>query len=131
MKKVALIALLLASTSPAHADKLDDSFPEIQGTWCYLRQDGATTTYARTDPTTKKRCSKTGKVEWITIDNVATFSGSEYSCLAKEGGDFRKVGRHMMFKFDYRCSGEGYKWRKVVSFLIDADGNLRVGIDKK
>jgi hypothetical protein len=135
MKKlaIALTAVLLLS-SQSRADKISDSFSEVEGTWCYLKRTDDTaaviTAYARLDPTTKKPCTKTGSTEWISIDKVATLSGSEYTCMVHEGGDYHKMDNRMMFSFKYRCKGEGRKWNMRALIVIRPDGNLRVGILK-
>jgi hypothetical protein len=133
MRKLLLAAAACALLAmQAHADKISDSFSEFEGTWCFLRSiDKDITEYTRLNPKTKKPCTRGGNTDWITINNVATFSGSEHTCLAIEGGDYRKIGNHMMFKFKYRCTGEGYKWSNVTSLRIsDTTGNLQVLVDK-
>jgi hypothetical protein len=136
MRKLLLVTAATCAllATQASADKLSDSFSEVEGTWCYLRHDKDITIYTRLDPTTKKPCSKTGNIDWISIDNVATLRGSEHTCIAREGGDYRliryKIGPRMMFKFEYRCSGEGHKWVNHTSLIVDAHGNLVVGIEK-
>ena len=98
MKKLLLatVACTLLATQ-VHADKLDDSFVEVPGLWCWSPEtknlDKApkgwhTTIYTRIDASTKKRCNKTrGNGDWIYIDNNTGISGSEYTCVTVEGGD--------------------------------------------
>src|SRR2546428_401285 len=130
MKKLLLAAVTTcALLTQAHADKISDTFAEVEGLWCYSPEtknlDKApkgwvTTIYTRVDASTKKRCNRiSGNTDWIYIDNNTGTSGSEYTCVTVEGGDNGEQsvemadGRHvkkMVFVFRQRCKAEGYKW---------------------
>jgi hypothetical protein len=140
MKKFLLTAVALIALAPqAHADRIDDSFSELEGTWCVLQErvDGKEITiYSRKDPVTKKPCSKTGSTTWITINRDASISGSEHTCKVQQGGDFKRINvkpevSRMVFSFVYQCTAEGYRWSSSSLMWIDGDGNLKVGVAKK
>jgi hypothetical protein len=133
MKKLLVTAACLAMlVTQAQADKISDTFKEVEGTWCFRSEiDDGKGPYKSTTYT--KPCTKNGDVEWLTIDKVATMSGSEYTCLAVEGGDFRELSvptgdgtdgkpntwvKRMQFAFKYRCTGEGHKWTQDVRILL-------------
>jgi hypothetical protein len=132
MKKLLLAATCIAlAYTPASADKIDDSFvKEVVGIWCYSKSEETAktviTTYTRNNSATKKRCSKSDNEEWISVNNVAGFSDSEYSCVALEGGDYRKVRGRWIFKFKHRCAGEGHRWVSTTTMRINETGNLIV-----
>jgi hypothetical protein len=146
VKKLLLAAVASALlVAPVRADKISDTFSEVEGTWCYssatnrLDQSNSGKGYITT--IYKKPCVKTRGVDWISVDKVVTLKGSEYTCVAVEGGDAgvvsvpygskgSKTVDKMVFSFKHRCVGEGWKWTQTTRFLITGRGELFVGVKK-
>jgi hypothetical protein len=144
MRKFTLaLSTVLLLSSQASADKISDTFSEIEGTWCYssatehLDQSNSGKGYLTTIYT--KPCKKNGRTDWVSIDKVVTLKGSEYTCAAVEGGDAGLVStpygnkgtsKKMVFSFKHRCTGEGYRWTQTTRFLITGKGELYVGVKK-
>jgi hypothetical protein len=146
MKKLLLttVACVLLVTQ-AQADKIDDSFAEVNGLWCYSSRtehlDPApkgweTTIYTRLNEGTNKRCTRaTG--DWLFVDDNTGLNGSEYSCVTVEGGDNGwqsvkidngKRVRRMVFSFRQRCNAEGFKWNRDVRIMLGEKDELFVGV---
>jgi hypothetical protein len=127
MRKLVIIAMLLASTSLAQA--LEPISGELLGSWCALKhqKDGADPwLYQREVNPIRNRIPCRGE-DWMDVKPNG-YEGGEYACKTIRGRYTTKE----IYIANYSCNGEGSAgWKEDCRLTLNKNKTLAVSCDKK